>query len=194
MKFELLNNESIIVELSDDDMKSLNITYEEMDYSKVETKRVIWTVLSRAGRTLGREINPSGKLVVDAMRRESGGCVLFFSVDPEDRRSRKNKKYLVKKSDYIVCQFDSVHALMACAQRLTFTGYSAESCLYEKNNKYRLLVCSQTAGAGLLKSCLSEFGEICGESVLLAAHTAEHWHCIAGKNAVEKISSGKGAS
>lgn len=194
MKIEVLNNESIIVELSDDDMKSLNITYEEMDYSKVETKRVIWTILSRAGRTLGRELNPSGKLLVEAMRRESGGCVLFFSVENEDKRTRKSKRYLVKKADYIVCQLDSACALMACAERLTFTGMKVESCLYENKNKYRLLVRSQTAGAGLVRSCLAEFGEICGESAVIAAHTAEHWHCITDKNAVELLSSGRGAS
>ena len=194
MKFEVLNNDSIIVELSDDDMKSLNITYEEMDYSKVETKRVIWTILSRAGRTLGRELNPTGRLLVEAMRRESGGCVLFFSVENEDRRTRKSRRYLVKKTDYIACQFENVQALLSCAKRIAFTGIKVESSLYENKNKYRLLVCSQTSGTGLLRACLTEFGEICGESAVLAAHTAEHWHCITDKNAVEKISSGRGAS
>ena len=35
MKIESLTDETIIVELSEEDMKSLNITYEEMDYSRV---------------------------------------------------------------------------------------------------------------------------------------------------------------
>ena len=151
MKIEALTDESIIVELSADDMKNLNITYEEMDYSKIETKRVIWTVLSRAGRALGREINTSGKLLVEAMRRESGGCVLFFSVEREER-ARKSKRYLVKKSDYIACDFENAEQLMSCAIRLRFSGFTTESCLYVKDGKYRLLVRSQTTGCLLYTS------------------------------------------
>ncbi len=195
MKIELLTDDSIIVELSADDMKNLNITYEEMDYSKIETKRVIWTILSRAGRTLGREINTSGRLLVEAMRRESGGCVLFFSVEQE-KGTAKPKKYLVKKSDYIACDFDNVTALVNCAERIKFSGFTVESRLYRRDNKYRLLVRSQTLVTGLLKPCLSEFGFVSGEGALLYAHTSEHWQCITEKNAVEKLSfkPGKGAS
>ena len=177
MKIELLADDAIIVELSADDMKNLNITYEEMDYSKIETKRVIWTILSRAGRTLGREINTSGRLLVEAMRRESGGCVLFFSVEHEKSTAR-TKRYLVKKSDYIACDFDNVTALMKCAERIRFSGFSVESRLYKNKNKYRLLLRTQTAGAGMLKPCLSEFGKLSGEGALLNAHTVEHWQCI----------------
>lgn len=193
MKIELLTDDAIIVELSADDMKKLNITYEEMDYSKIETKRVIWTILSRAGRTLGREINTSGRLLVEAMRRESGGCVLFFSVEQE-KSTAKPKRYLVKKTDYIACDFDNVTALMNCAERIIFSGFTIESRLYKNENKYRLLVRSQTAGAGLIKPCLAEFGNVSGEGALLYAHTSEHWQCITDKNAVELLSSGKGAS
>ena len=195
MKIELLADDAIIVELSADDMKKLNITYEEMDYSKIETKRVIWTILSRAGRTLGREINTSGRLLVEAMRRESGGCVLFFSVEQE-KVTTKTKRYLVKKSDYIACDFDSVTELINCAERIRFSGFTVESRLYKNENKYRLFVRTQTTGAGLLKPCLSEFGNVSGEGALLYAHTAEHWQCITDKKAVEKLSfkTGKGAS
>ena len=195
MKIELLADDAIIVELSADDMKKLNITYEEMDYSKIETKRVIWTILSRAGRTLGREINTSGRLLVEAMRRESGGCVLFFSVDRE-KVTTKTKRYLVKKSDYIACDFDNVTELINCAERIRFSGFTVESRLYKNENKYRLFVRTQTTGAGLLKPCLSEFGNVSGEGALLYAHTAEHWQCITDKKAVEKLSlkTGKGAS
>lgn len=191
MKIEALTDETIIVELSDDDMKNLNITYEEMDYSKVETKRVIWTILSRARRTLGRELDTSGRLFVEAMRCESGGCVLFFSVDREEKGHRKNKRYLVKKGEYITCEFENVNVLMMCAQYLH--RISCESRLYSLDRKYRLLVRSATC-ASKIKNLLGEFGSIIGESAMLTEFTDEHWHCLAEKNAVELLSSGKGAS
>lgn len=191
MKIEALTDETIIVELSDDDMKNLNITYEEMDYSKVETKRVIWTILSRARRTLGRELDTSGRLFVEAMRRESGGCVLFFSVDRDEKRQRKNKRYLVKKGEYITCEFENADVLFTCAKYLS--GFSCESRLYNHNNKYRLLVRAIT-GVSRIKNILNEFGKIIGESAMLTEFTDEHWHCLAKENAVELLSSGKEAS
>lgn len=38
----------ITIELSARDMDALNITYEQMDYSNIETRRVVWTLLDRA--------------------------------------------------------------------------------------------------------------------------------------------------
>jgi len=192
MRVEVLADDAIVVELTADDMKNLNITYEEMDYSKVETKRVIWTVLSRAGKTIGREINTSGRLLVEAMQRETGGCLLFFSV--EHGSANRNRKYLLKKSDYIACDFENADVLFCCAQRLSFSELIVESKLYRLGSRYRLLVRSRTTGTGLLKPCLSEFGKIVGEGAGFAAHTAEHWHCIAEENAVGLLSSGRGAS
>ncbi len=191
MKFEALTDETIIVELTDDDMKNLNITYEEMDYSKVETKRVIWTILARAGRSLGKELNTHGRLLVEAMRRDCGGCVLFFSVEREQRQ--KPKKYLVKKREYITCGLKTADALLACAQRLCMAGYRPESKLYADNGSYRLLVRPGWRDGGI-KACLREFGEIIGESAVLTELTDEHWHCLADKNAVELLSSETGAS
>ena len=48
----------IVVELSAQDMIELDITYEDMDYSAIETMRVIWTLLDAAGKYLGRELDP----------------------------------------------------------------------------------------------------------------------------------------
>lgn len=194
MRVEVLTEDAIVVELTEEDMKNLNITYEEMDYSKVETKRVIWTVLSRAGKSLGREINMSGRLLVEAMQRETGGCLLFFSVEHGCKNT--SRRYLLKKTDYIVCEFDNADALLCCAGRLKGLCCVSESRLYSSGGKYRLLVRTQTTGAGLLRPCLTEFGKIVGEGAVFAALTAEHWHCVARENAVEllNLEEGKGAS
>ncbi|MBQ5824209.1 MAG: adaptor protein MecA [Clostridia bacterium] len=195
MRVEFLTDDAIIVELTDEDMKSLNITYEEMDYSKIETKRVIWTILSRAGKTLGREINTSGRMLVEAIRKETGGCVLFFTVERKAVNAHVGR-YLVRKTDYIVCELKNIRELLSCAFRLSLIGDMRESRLYVHGGSYRLAVKNHTAGAGLLKPCLSEFGKVVGEGALVLAQTAEHWHCITKENAVGLLclSSGRGAS
>ena len=48
-------------------MDALNITYEQMDYSNIETRRVVWTLLDRAGHELKRDIDPSGRMIIEAV-------------------------------------------------------------------------------------------------------------------------------
>ena len=49
MKINSPAEDRIIVDLTDEDLRELDITYEDMDYSTIETRRVIWTVLVASG-------------------------------------------------------------------------------------------------------------------------------------------------
>ena len=69
-----------IVELSPFDMNELDITYEEMDYSDIETRRVIWTILEKVRESTGCDVDPSGRLVIEAAADADGGCILCFTV------------------------------------------------------------------------------------------------------------------
>ena len=63
MKIQAPAENRITIELSARDMDALNITYEQMDYSNIETRRVVWTLLDRAGHELKRDIDPSGRMI-----------------------------------------------------------------------------------------------------------------------------------
>ena len=45
MDIQPISNNKFIVGLTCDEMKDLDITYDDMDYSNIETRRVIWTIL-----------------------------------------------------------------------------------------------------------------------------------------------------
>lgn len=183
MRIEAIAEDAIIVELSPRDMHELNITYEEMDYSKIETKRVIWTLLSKARRTLGREIDTGGKFFVEAMGRENGGCVLFFSAQNE----RTVKRYKLKaQSEYIIAEFENAYAMLNCVRQIKGNFRCAKSELYVNGGIYRLLIMPYSASSKL-KLCLAEYGKAFAENALLAAHTAEHWRCLIKRGAVEKL-------
>ena len=77
MKIQAPTENRITIELSARDMDALNITYEQMDYSNIETRRVVWTLLDRAGHELKRDIDPSGRMIIEAVPAGRGGCVLF---------------------------------------------------------------------------------------------------------------------
>ncbi|MCL2299494.1 MAG: adaptor protein MecA, partial [Firmicutes bacterium] len=80
MRIEAITRRKVVVELSAEDMTTLDITYEALDYASVETRRVIWVILDRVRECTGCDIDPSGQLLIDAMPRPTGGCILFFTL------------------------------------------------------------------------------------------------------------------
>lgn len=97
MKIEANGEEKITVTLSHEDMHRLDITYDEMDYSNIETRRVIWTVLDEAKRVLGKPINTDGRLLVQVSPADDGGCLMLFTQMP--LLENKSKKRLIMKKD-----------------------------------------------------------------------------------------------
>ena len=73
LKIESNGEEKITVTLSNIDMADLDITYDEMDYSNIETRRVIWTILDKAQKTLGKSVDTDGKLLIEGAPLSDGG-------------------------------------------------------------------------------------------------------------------------
>ena len=66
MDIQPISSNKFLVGLSRDDMIDLDITYDDMDYSNIETRRVIWTILDTVRRDTGRDVDPSGSLMIEA--------------------------------------------------------------------------------------------------------------------------------
>lgn len=175
----------IIVELSAQDMLELDITYEEMDYSTIETRRVIWTVLDAAGKALGREFDPSKKMIIEAMPHSSGGCTLCFTLP--DCNVRTRKPLLRKQPASIICDFFSLDNLYRAAECFRSSEAVAQSSLYEDSGVYRLIVYSPFEIFSLMQY-FGEFGKCRKSSALEEEFTREHWHLLAACNALEKLS------
>ncbi|NLB36839.1 MAG: adaptor protein MecA [Clostridiales bacterium] len=190
MKIEALSDNRISVELTQQDMTELDITYEEMDYSNIETRRVIWTLLDRARETLGRDIDPCGRMLIEAVPKPEGGCTINFTVLSGELRSTSypGKLHFKKDSAYITFEFDSIDSLMSCAKSFTLSGrHMSNSELYSCEGLYRLLICPG-AEPKTVKNFFSEYGSMCGEGNLQAEFTREHWELITEINAIEKLS------
>ena len=175
----------IIVELSAQDMRELDITYEEMDYSTIETRRVIWTVLDAAGKALGREFDPSKKMVIEAVPLPSGGCTLCFTL-PENPCLRSKKSLLKKQICSVICDFDSLDNLYSAAESFAALSVSAESSLFENSGIYRLIVESRFDIASLSRF-FGEFGNCRKSTPLEEEFTREHWHMLAESDALNTV-------
>ena len=132
MKINSPNKAKIIVELTRDDMRELDITYENMDYSNIETRRVIWTILDKARKTLCRDIDPSGKMTIETIPLDTGGCVIFFTVNDTSECIRN-----IIAGNEDVYEFDSLDNVLDLERLMT-------KVIYESANAKDLRAISST--------------------------------------------------
>ena len=149
MDIQPISNNKFIVGLTYDEMKDLDITYDDMDYSNIETRRVIWTILDTVRRDTGRDVDPSGNLMIEAAPDTDGGCLLMFTV--------------------AIYEFENLDNL------LDFMRFLPDNSrrIFTKESKYRLEIPTETANG--LQRILNEYAKFVGKSKLAAAHTYEHW-------------------
>lgn len=183
MKINSPAENRITVDLTEQDMAELEITYEEMDYSTIETRRVIWTLLDEAGKALGKELDPSRRMIIEAIPKSEGGCVLNFTLLDAKRRVNPQKQLLKKQSESFICDFDSLEALYRAAESVNICH---ESSLYEKDGKYRLII-SGMCDSGNTARYFSEFGRVTVCNPLICEHTKEHWNLLAEENALDML-------
>ena len=159
MKIESNGEEKITVTLSQTDMSDLDITYDEMDYSNIETRRVIWTILDKARKTLGKSVDTDGRLLIEVSPSEDGGCILHFTNSPF--ADSKSKKRLIMKKEaepILFCPWDE-NSFIDCLKiipKIKDFIKAAEPYKY-KNSLYIIFRPKLTFSEKILH-ILSEFG------------------------------------
>lgn len=114
-----IGHNALKVTLSREDMELYDIEFDMLDYANSETRRVIWSILDEAKRSLGFEV-ARDSLYIQAFRSKCGGCELFVS--REERAEPKAKLTLFK--------FEESENLIRGCKRLENCGYAGESCAY----------------------------------------------------------------
>lgn len=167
MDIQPISNNKFIVGLTYDEMKDLDITYDDMDYSNIETRRVIWTILDTVRRDTGRDVDPSGNLMIEAAPDTDGGCLLMFTV--ASGLNKKSETVISKANPTRIYEFENLDNL------LDFMRFLPDNSrrIFTKESKYRLEIPTETANG--LQRILNEYAKFVGKSKLAAAHTYEHW-------------------
>lgn len=184
MKINSPADDRITVDLTKQDMVELDITYEDMDYSTIETRRVIWTLLDEAGKVLGKELDPTRRMIIEAIPKSEGGCLLNFTILDSKKRSFSQKQLLKKQCECFICEFENLDTLYRAAEGYTGT---AESSLFNKDGKYRLIL-SGFCDAREIRQHFSEFSTVTNSDRLACEHTKEHWKSIIPSNAISVLS------
>ncbi|MCD7774352.1 MAG: adaptor protein MecA [Clostridiales bacterium] len=171
----------ICIELTHEDMIDLDITYEELDYSNIETRRVLWTLLDEARQALGWDVSLTQRLLIEAVPDSGGGCMIFFTLT--DREQENQGEGLVKGAALTaVCRSESIDNIGALACVLGNKGSILKSELYTDGKNYRLIVQPEIGFKGDIYAVASEFCDTEDENA--AAFTREHWKMLLSPDAV----------
>ncbi len=176
---------TICIELTRDDMEQLDITYDELDYSNVETRRVLWTLLDKARVKLGREIHITQKMLIEVLPCENGGCTIFFTVS-DTPEGKIGKKQLVRlPAARVICTSDNIENMCLLSGVLSDFGQIKKSELFTNGSAYRMIITPERNAAHSIESIVCEYSDICSDSE--APVTYEHWKLLASPNAVEML-------
>ena len=182
MKIKAQTDNRICIELTQEDMLELDITYEELDYSNIETRRVLWTLLDEARLKLGRNISLTQKMLIEAIPGDKGGCTIYFTVSDEPD-CKKNSRQIVKKGcAKTVCQSSDINNMGELAKVLFSSGHRIKSELFTNGSDYRLVISPDAALQSSIDATVCEFCDICDESAV--PYTYEHWKLLASPDAV----------
>ena len=168
MDIQPIGNNKFIVGLSCDDLKNLDITYDMMDYSDIETRRVIWTILDKVRTSTGRDIDPSGNLIIEVSPDSSGGCVLIFTV-PFSQADigtviSKNNSTQIFEFESADCLLDVIGAIGRMPDKSRF---------FTDGHRFRIEIPSLCTVC--YRHIIEEFGRFIGNDKMSVALTHEHW-------------------
>lgn len=182
MDFTLIHENKLKVILSAEDMLSLELDYDEMDYTDPTTRKALLYLLENAKNQVG--FSPrKAKLFIEVYPCEGGGCVLYFT------NLRTPARTAGPGMEPVVFAFDDADTLIEGACKV-FERYSHriyKSSLYLLEGVYRLVVFPLDYSDRLSVYFLSEYAEKLGEGEMLAAFTEEHGEELIRDTAIDTL-------
>ncbi len=172
----------IFIELTGEDMKKLNITYADMDYSNIETRRVIWTLLDEAKHSLGKEFELSENMRIEALPSADGGCLLFFNI------MQKPVSYKFKsKISFLAYRFKNIDDALDLALVITERDKKhIKSSLYSNQGEYIMTLSGKLKHSIVMR--LGEFGEPAAHGEKEVLKITEYETCLIKDNALDRLS------
>lgn len=181
MEFRQLGPFRVRINLSRDELDTMGLSYDTLDYGSARTRALLFSLLEKARADTGFE--PVGRVLVEAYPDEGGGCRIEFSGS-----SAAVRRWRVKRSAQlpVIYAFDDVDTLIACAVKLF--GRCAhriqKSALYHAGKSWLLAVYPARERQDDTLMLLDEFARRCGEGALAKAWLGEHARTVVGDNAV----------
>lgn len=149
MNYESLNENVLLIELTQTEMKQFDITYDSLSNNAKTTAAV---------KKILRTINPNRnntnqKIVVEALPTQSGGCFFIFTF-----KYPKKYKYRVKKPNSLILKTRNIDDLLDFISASKKQERKKIICsLYKMNDRYFVILPKISTD---ISPTMTEFGEI----------------------------------
>lgn len=172
--------------LTDAELREMDITYEELDYGNVETRRVLWTLLDEVRKRYGTDIDLSGKLLIEVCKEPNDKYRICFTSLPSRTSDTPSVKQLVKTcTEPIALECTDIDTTVEAAAKTRFNG---KSSLYTYSGAYRLLIYAPAEMKPSLYAVLGEYGTILNNiNGSITAECEEYWKLIEEEHAIAKL-------
>ncbi len=159
MKIQANGEEKISVTLTKTDMTDFDITYDELDYSNIETRRVIWTILDEAKKVLGKSVNIDNRLLIQVSPSDDGGCFLEFTQLPELSDTKKKRLIMKKDSEPVLFTAFNENAFIDALKLLRSLEANVKSTdIFLYNGNYCTVIYPKPTATERILFSLCEFG------------------------------------
>ena len=174
--------------LKKDDMRQLDITFDQLDYNDAKTRRVLWTILSDVGAA-SSFISTGSRLLIEVFPASDNGCVIYFTLLKKEQDTHRRLKLKKQNLQPAVFEFTSTEDLLSAFSVLykDANGRIDRSDLYRFEDRYRLVVFLKQAHQASTLAMLNEYGKNAGQTPAQIAFTQEHGRLLAENNAVEMV-------
>lgn len=184
MNIDMPQNGRLEFRLDSRDLSELNISFDELDYSNVETRRVVWTLIDIARKNLHAEFDLTGRLLVEVFPEKHGGCKLCITSLPKEEQ---NVTVVAKRifTTYVF-EFTADDLLDLTKQIKKLPVKHDDGELFSNGDKFRLIV-SLSDSQRHLKALMNEYGVLKGDDELTLCYTREHWQSVISQNALKRL-------
>lgn len=149
MIYEALNDNMMLIELSQEEMKKYHITYENIENDEKTARTAIKSILSRTDAA--KRLEKGENVTVEALPVPNGGC--FFILTFTEKKTR----YKVKKDAFYVFETEKLDNLLDFISVIRRTDEKSGKCkAYKMDDRYFLSIPHSLPKAVRL---MSEFGK-----------------------------------
>ena len=148
MTFEVLNETTILIELTFEEMKKYHITYDTLDSNNNAIKNILNVIKA------SDKIDTSEKITIEALPVNDGGCFFILTFTPKKKvryKMRKLSENSVFKTDNIDNLLDFVSALKVKHQK------NLKYEIYKMNESFYMQIPERSQK---LYAVMGEFGQI----------------------------------
>ncbi|MHC1696151.1 MAG: adaptor protein MecA [Eubacteriales bacterium] len=148
MELVLISDNKLKIILTDEDMSTLDISCDTIDYDNTSTRRAFWELLDKAKQQTGFDA-ASDKVLVQVYPDKNGGCSMYVTKmtgiknEPYDYEKKyKTRLYTTakEKKSRIIFRFPDSEALCSACKQLALHGYEGDSDVYASRRSYYLYI------------------------------------------------------